>query len=350
MSKKFYTQITDGFVRDVKEKIKGASRIIITSHKAPDDDSVASSLGMYTYLVDYQKIPRDSVRILYTGERIDRWDYFKYWDKVEFVDDIANHLAGCDLLILLDGSGWMRFSRDEKIREFCGFTVCIDHHPTPEDRFDLHLVESNYSSAAEIVYKLFFENEELTKELSEILMMGILGDTGNFRYVEPKKVPVFDVAKRLVVEGNIKIESLLSKYSNIPYREYLVLAKLMSNSKLMNINGWPEFIVSWLSRDYMNENKFTDNEMAEGNGLFCQYLKGLKGINWGFAVTPRLDGSCSISLRSIPNSVSVRVMMEETKFGGGHDRAAGGKIPREEPKSAVAQMLSWMKKNKPVIN
>jgi phosphoesterase RecJ-like protein len=350
MDNKFYSEPNDEFVSQFKSKTLDAKSIVIASHIAPDEDSISSVLATHYYLTEVLKIDRNKVRILYTWEKVDNWNYFKRFSEIEFVDDIYKHIEGDDLVIFTDGSGWKRFSRIDDVRTLQNYVMCIDHHPTPEDKFNLHLVGTQYSSTAEIIYKLFFENEKLDKEICEIILMGILGDTGNFRFVKPDQAGVFIVAERLVREGKIIVESLQSKYQSISIPVYKTLQELMKNSRIEKVNNWPEFLVAYVTPEFIKENNLTDAQLSQSSGIFTPYLKGLKGIEWGVVVTPRLeDGSCKLSFRSIPNSVSVRDLAERMKIGGGHDRAAGAAIRRLKPEEAINILKDWMSANEPVI-
>src|SRR3989344_3412753 len=136
MKKKFYDRFDDEFVEEFKDLVKKNKSIVIVSHKSPDDDSISSVLGIYVYLTEFLKIDEAKIR---------------------------------------------------KINSFKGTTICIDHHPRPENKFDLHMVVTPCSSCAEMIYRLFFEKERLlNKETCEILLLGMIGDTGVFKFVDSK--------------------------------------------------------------------------------------------------------------------------------------------------------------------
>ncbi len=350
MKKKFYSEITEEFRILFDQKIKDSESIVIASHIAPDDDSISSVLSTHYYLTEILKIDKSKIRILYTWDKIDTWNYFERFSEIEFVDDIYKHIGEKETIIFTDGSGWRRFSRNSDIKQLKNYVICIDHHPTPEDRFDLHLVATSRPSTAEIIYKLFFENEELNKEICELILMGILGDTGNFRYVKPNQSETFLIAEKLVRKGQITVESLENKYRTISIPVYKTLQEIMKNSQIMKLENWPDFLVAYITPEFIEENNLNDSQISEASGIFTPYLKSLSGVDWGIVVTPRIvDKACKLSLRSIPNSVSVRSLMEEMKIGGGHDRAAGGSIQTVNPSEAIEILLNWMRANKPLI-
>ncbi len=348
--KRFFEQINQTFIDEFTNKVKAADTIVVSSHTSPDDDSISSLLGVYNHLVNNLKIDSQKIKIYYTGDRTDRWNYFENFEKINFVEDIADKLNDVDVLIVTDGSGWKRFSRKESVKKFKGYTICIDHHHTPEDKFDLHLVAKEFTSTSEIIYRLFYENQKLTKRICETILLGILGDTGNFRYLKPSDSGVFTIAERLVREGDIDIQTMQSMYQQIDQNVYKVLIELMKNSKITEVSNWPKFINSYVTLDFIKKEKINDNEVSSGSSIFTSYLTSIKGVAWGFVFTPKIsDNSGRLSLRSLPNSVSVRIMMEQMGIGGGHDRASGGKIYTQDHKKALRQLTDWMKINKPSL-
>ena len=353
MKKKFYDRFDDEFVEEFKDLVKKNKSIVIVSHKSPDDDSISSVLGIYVYLTEFLKIDEAKIRMIYSGKKTESWNYFKNYEKVEFVNDISEELKEENLLIILDASGWMRLSNDQKINGFKGTTICIDHHPRPENKFDLHMVVTPCSSCAEMIYRLFFEKERLlNKETCEILLLGMIGDTGVFKFVDRKTSSILKAANKLVDMGEVSIQELCSKFQKYSQESYEVLKELMKNSTFEEIDGWPKFIYSFVDLDFVKKNGFDDNMISQGSGLFVHnFTREVVGVDWGFSVTPKLiTNDYSISVRSLPGSVSARAFMERTKFGGGHDRAAGGKIAAENLRQALKIMMEWMKNNKPKLS
>ncbi len=351
MKKILYKKITKEFITSFEKRVKAAKLIGITSHFSPDDDSIASVLSVYHYLTGYLKIAKNKIKILYTGDLNNKWKYFENFNKINFVKDIADHVKNVDLMILLDGSFWNRFSRDEKVGNYKGVTFCIDHHPVLEAEFDFHLNVKEATSTAELVYKLFYDGKNLDKKRSEILLLGILGDTGNFEFIDSSKADILGIAEILIKSGNINVQTFISLYNKISEKEYFCLSCLISNSKIMEIPRWPKFMISFLETSFIKKNKLTDNETSYGAHTFMRYLRAINGVDWGIVITPRLhDQTHSISLRSQPGSINVREMMEKMKIGGGHDRAGGGKIKTFNTKKATDTILNWMRENKPTFS
>ncbi len=348
-----HTKITDQFRADFFKLVGEAKSICITTHMSADEDAIASILAAYRLLSD--KYPNKNVQVVYTGEANNRFRFFQSFEKIQFVPDLSDHLDKFDLLILLDGSNYYRFTpKPEKIKEFQGKTICIDHHSSPPDEFDLALISPQVPSTAEIIYLGFYKNVSIDKPLAEILLLGILGDTGNFSYLRPDQTETFLTAKRLVEEGNIEIASLQSRYRTLEPKILTALGKFIKNTRYHKVNNWPDFQTSFLDNDFTNENNLTDKEIGEAAEIYTAFfIRSIVGFSWGFTIRPKSNGECNVSMRSLPGSVNVRELVEQMGIGGGHDRAAGGTFRESgkilEAKECLEKVLVWMKENKPVI-
>lgn len=346
--KKLYTTVNQTFVKTFNQKVKSAHNIVVTAHISPDDDAISSVLSVYSYLTKYKNISQDKVRMIITGKPANRWSYFENFEKIQFVDDLANELENVDLLIMLDGSGLYRFSKLDTIREFKGYTICIDHHPNPEDKHDLHLLATNYTACAEILYLLFFKNIPFDKQTAEILFLGIWGDTGGMRFVRPDEKDAFPIVGNLVNKYELNIQTLTAQYQKIDMNIFSIISALMKNTSMNSVKGWPKFQWSYLEPKYLKKG-YTDNQYKTGYHAYMdQYLRMVDDADWGFVIIPKENGVCSISFRSLPGSVNVRKIAEKLN-GGGHDRAAGGEIKVKSPLKAYELLTDYMKKNKPVL-
>lgn len=348
-----HSEINNQFKRDFFALTDTAQSIVVTSHISPDDDSIASVLAMYRLLTD--KYPDKSVRMVYTGEQAGRYQYFQNFDRIEFVEDLADHLEGVDTLIMLDGGGFGRFTaRPEAMDSFTGKTICIDHHHNPTSRFDLSLICPSVYSTSEILYLQFFKELQISKQLAEILLLGILGDTGNFAYLDSSQTETFVTAKHLVEISGVRIQELQSHYRLLSPRVFTGVQELVKNTEFRQVVGWPDLQTSRVEREFIGRMHYTDKEISEASGIYVgHFLQAIVGYGWGFVISPKLDGSCGISLRSLPKSVNVRELVERMGIGGGHDRAAGGTFkvgedgkPREVDE-CLEEVLEWMRENDP---
>ncbi len=344
-----YSTYEAQFKKEFFEIISIAQNILITSHISPDEDSIGSVLAMYTLLND--TVSDANIRICYSGLPVTRFKSFSNFDKVEFVEDVAHEMKNIDLVIFLDGGQYSRFSRMPEKLKSVPKTICIDHHASIPDDFTLSLIDTSSVSTTELIYSLA-DGDKISKDFAEAILMGLLGDTGNFSFLPPEKSAVFDIAKKLVSIIEIPIDVFQSRYRAISQREFTLVGILIKNTRYIDTRDWPGAQYSFLDVENVEKGKYTDEEVSAANHIYMgAYLRSIEGYTWGFVVTPRTLGDWRISGRSLPGSVNVRKLFEELGIGGGHDRASGGSFKGENLTSeiCVQKIVEWMKKNKPSL-
>lgn len=347
-----YSKISPNFALDFFSLVNLASNIVITAHESPDEDSIASTLSVYEIISS--KYPEKNIRIIYSSDSANKYKVFRNFDKIEFVEDMADYVGSADLLIMLDGSNFSRFSKKTEILQSISKTICIDHHSSPVDKFTLSLIAPQFPSCVEVVFRSLFTDFKTDKPLAEIFLLGILGDTGNFTYLKADQSETLSLAQKLLEISQIEIQEFQSRYRNISQRVFEIIQELIKNTKYSSIENWPNFQYSYLDRNYTAINNFTNNEISEASHLYSsEYIRTIDGYTWGFVVTPNSNGDVNISCRSLPKSVNVRDFMERQKIGGGHDRASGGtfhKIDQPlEVVSCIDQTLKWIKSNNSIL-
>lgn len=334
--------------------ISDSESVVITAHFSPDDDSIASVLGVYTILKT--KFPEKNIRIIYTGEIVSRYSIFYNFDKIEWVDDMSKHLDGVGTIVLLDVAKFSRISHVFETAPSIKNTICIDHHGSAPDQFTISLIEPDYSSNSELIYKALGAEEYLDKNLAEIFLLGILGDTGNLTFIDGHQTEVFSIVKKLVEVGNIRIDSFLSRYRTIPKQIMPLLKEYVKNTKYEEVAGWPPIQYSYVTREFIKEYNFSDEDMSAASHIYMgQYLPRIEKQPWGFVFSPRNDGGVRMSSRSMQGSVNVRILSESLGIGGGHDRASGANFKGEngsvvETEECIEKVFEFMKNNKPVLS
>ncbi|KKT89418.1 MAG: DHHA1 domain protein [Candidatus Collierbacteria bacterium GW2011_GWD2_45_10] len=336
-----FSQVSAEFADKFFELVDSVTNIAVTAHVSPDSDSIASVLSVYEILTT--KYPEKNIRIIYSAEPQDHLRVFQNHDKIEFVPDIADHLDQTELLLMLDGGQYSRFSiYPEKLHRI-PYTICIDHHPSPISDFSLSLVVPSSSSCAQLVYLALCGDLTISPRLAEVFLLGILGDTGNFNYLKPNQTEILTIAKKMIEIANVEIQEFQSRYQSIPKRAFELVKELMKNTVFSTSPKWPDYQYSFIDKEVIDTGEFSDSEISEACGIYLShFLRTVKGFTWGFVITPRSSGECSISLRSLPRSVSVRDLMERTGLGGGHDRAAGGTFKKTDKDVEVSTSITWL--------
>lgn len=324
----------------LNELIDISSKILLVSHRNPDDDAVASLLGTYNYII--KQFKDKDIKIAIEGKFSKKWIGFNYFNKIESVENVMEESKKFDLVIFLDGNQYSRFSNySSQVLEGNFKSVCIDHHASPPSEFDYSLIDYSLPANACVVYKLFYEDlASFEKSDAELILFGILGDTANFVQINFKQTDVFGIVKRILEIGEIDIQEYLNRYDGFSIEAYRHIGNPISNLKIVpERNGIPAFLCTYIDMKVFEALWLDDSIMNELAHIFMDTnLRKVNGYRWGFIMYPKSNGEIKFSARSSSNNVNVRFLCQDLgayygRDGGGHDLAAGCSLPmREESK------------------
>lgn len=151
--------------------IERYSRIYIFSHVHPDGDA-AGAVGGLAELIRH-KFPDKKVYCI--GEE------HKLLSDLVPMDSVAEKSLHGALAIVLDTANIERISDDRW--STASFAIKIDHHPLHDAFGDIVWVDTEYASCCEMITELLVEwGGSTTATGAELLMHGIVTDTGRFRY------------------------------------------------------------------------------------------------------------------------------------------------------------------------
>lgn len=334
------------FKAQFDDAVRQAPRILITSHANPDDDSIASVLSTYYYLTEVLRLSCP-VEMAYEGNSQDanRYGSFLNYEKITFVDNLLDKVTPGTLVVIVDVSYFWRCLTSQLQDAQTFESISIDHHATNEGQANVLYFNAQLSSASETLFHLFYENSaSLTKPVAQILLVGILGDTGNFAYVTTEGLEVFDVAKTLIRATGEPIQQLQSRYDTDSLGKIQVYQKYLSHCAIEKMSGYPDYVFSYATADDLSG--FSEVDISSGKSMFTAMMRRIIGANWGFSISPDNLGSYYVSFRSIPECINVRKIAEAMPIGGGHDLAAGATIPADKASSieeAKEMVLNYMR-------
>ncbi|WKA52354.1 bifunctional oligoribonuclease/PAP phosphatase NrnA [Planococcus liqunii] len=172
------------------DTIKQYETIVIHRHVRPDPDAYGSQLGL-KYLLQHNYPEK---RILAAGEHDYTLDFMDFPDVIQDAD-----FKGA-LVIVTDTANTERV--DDQRYASGAKIIKIDHHPNDDAYGDVLLVDTNASSASELVYELFtygrdHENWTMPDSAARLLYAGIIGDTGRFLFPSTTQ-KTFAVAGELI--------------------------------------------------------------------------------------------------------------------------------------------------------
>lgn len=287
------------------DEVKDAKSIAISGHVRPDGDCVGSVMGLYLYL--QKEMPGAQIDIYLDKPA----DIFACISHIEDIKSEFNTDKVYDVFIVLDTVP-DRLGGAEPIYHNARNKINIDHHISNPGCGDVHVVEPERSSTAELLYDLM-NPEMIDEEIAKAIYIGIIHDTGVLRYsnTSPRTLQItaelikfgFDFSK--IIEDTFFEKTYLQ--TQIMGRAVLESVRFMDN----------RCIVSVVSRRMMEFYQATPKDL---DGIVNQ-LQSVKGVDCAIFMYETGVLEYKVSMRS---NGKVDVSAVAVKFGGGgHVRAAG---------------------------
>ncbi len=316
-------------IEKLKRLLERPSNVVIVSHTNPDGDAIGSSLAFaevlralghnptcivpnkFPYYLDW--IPRSKEIVIYRSDTEHRAE---------------RAVESADIIVCADMSSMSRLEDLSKVleAETKAARVLIDHHPTPDERFDLMFSYPESSSTAFIVYSLIeqaFGMEYLTPTVATQLYVGIMTDTGNFAF--SNLTPGLFRAVAALAETGIDIPKIYNNVYNSFTEGRARLLGYTINRKMKTLLKGTVAYMS-LTEDEMRRFWFQPGD----NEGFVNYPLTVKKMKMS-AMFSEQHEFIRVSLRS-RGDVDVNQFARRYFNGGGHRNAAGGKsfMPMKE--------------------
>ena len=326
--------------KELKNLLNSTSpkKIVITTHRGPDGDAMGSSLGLYHFLIQLKHevtviTPNSYARFLHwlpSNENV-----IVYEDNKEKADKITKE---ANLIFMLDLSEIDRLSTfANTISTSTATKVLIDHHQDPDRNIaELIFSDTTACSTAQLVYEAIDAmnmSNLINKEIAECLYVGIMTDTGSFKY-DSTTAKTHNIIAKLIDAGaeNSKIHDLI--YDNSTADRIKLLGYCL-NEKLLLYPENNAAIIS-LTAEELKRFNFKKGD-TEG---FVNYCLAIEGINLAGFITEK-EGIVKLSLRSKGN-IKVNEIAKKYFNGGGHINAAGGtsQVPVNETITILEEIIS----------
>lgn len=296
-------------------KLKMHRTVGVYSHIRPDGDCIGAQVAVCKWL------EKNGIKAFaFNDDAVPlnlKWlgDYYPIQEPEE------EDLEQCDAFLLLDGNSPTRFgSYAEYIKDDPKPTYMVDHHPDPQDGFDLSISVEEASSTCELIFHLFLQNDikQLDTEAAKALYTGILTDTGSLQYdsVTPETM---NIASELLRVGEFRPNEVAERvFSNKRLNQLHLLSMAMGTIELHEDN---QIATMYVTSEMLDETD-TTNDDCEG---FVAYPLSVTGIKAAILFKDLGEG-VKMSLRSKSNDVDVNKWAREIG-GGGHKKASGAWHP-----------------------
>lgn len=286
-------------IKKIYKKIKQYDTIVIARHIGPDPDAVASQIAL-----------RDSIRetfpnkkVYAVGNGVSKFKFLGHLDKINegelkdallIVTDVPN-------IHRIDG---ITFDKYKDV-------IKIDHHPIEDKMGSVEWVDTNASSASELVAELIIHSRlKLTKKVAENIFVGIVSDSNRFLLSSSRTLKlVADLIDKSKIKCNEIYPSLYRRpLCDVRFQGYIASTMTVTENGLGYMMVNPEDIAKY------NVDTSTASNMINDFNYIDEVLV------WTFITYDEKNDYYKINIRSrgpIINEIAGHYN------GGGHALASG---------------------------
>lgn len=304
------------------QAIWSAQKIVLACHINPDGDALGSMLGLGLGLETMGKhltyLSADGVP-----------ETLAFLPGVEKIQSTTER-HDFDLGIGLDAGDLKRLGVNADVITRAPLVMDIDHHVTGGQFGQVRLLDSASASTAELVYDLLLAlGIELTPELAQCLLCGVLTDTGSFRFSNTKQ-RTMEVGGALIAAGASPTVIYESVYENASFGAQKLLGRAMDR---MERSDDGKLVWSWVTRADFTELDATDKDT---DGV-ATALRAVRGAEVALFLREMPTGKLRVSLRA---KEPWDVAAVAAQFGGGGHKLASGCSLDGPPEVAVEALLA----------
>lgn len=208
-------------IKRIAKEIRRHKSFLITTHINMEGDALGSLLAMRGLLLSLAKSA-----VMVSADKVPaQYDFIPQARYVKRPSQIKKDRFDC--LIALDCSDpsrcrevMKRFAEDKTI-------INIDHHISNSRFADLNWIDPKASSTAEMVYRLYkYMGVALDKERALFLYIGLVTDTGSFRY--PNTSPFSHFMAGQLLRHGLKVNRIYRNiYENLKFEDLKLLNKVL---------------------------------------------------------------------------------------------------------------------------
>ncbi len=289
--------------------LNNAERVCIFCHIRPDGDALGSGLALYAALKNVGK----EVYMLCEDKVPEKLSFLPYANKVRA--SLPFEKSRLDTLIAVDCAepSRMGLSYGNMFAKFSGVTVNIDHHVSNSGYAKYNYVFNCTASCELMLEILDAAGFKTTKDIADLLAVGLLTDSGNFSHSDVSE-KTFLVASKLIAKGADFSNSNYLLFKRQTKARALLFGRVMN--KLRFFHDDKIAVVSISLDDLAACN--ADSAVTEG---MVDFPLSIDGIEVAMSVMEVKNGQYKISLRS---NGKVNVNAAAAQFGGGGHILASG--------------------------
>lgn len=299
--------------------IKRLKRIILTTHINPDGDALGSEIGFAEWLLSIGK----EVHIFNHSHTPENYRFLDTEHPVVEIFDASKHehiIKDADAFFLLDTNDPLRAKSLAPYLSSHKNPILIDHHLDPKDFAKERFIDTEATSTGEMIYRLITAAQKelggtITKKAAQALYVGIMTDTGSFRF--PRTVAeTFRICAELIDRGADPVFTYDRTYNSAKPSRVLLIGKCLSSLKFF-------FDDRLATQVIMQKDIAESGAIEEEVDGFVQFPLQVATVEFSIFILELKEG-WKVSFRSKGNRSAAEVSKH---FGGnGHFHAAGARI------------------------
>lgn len=224
-----------------------------------------------------------------------------------------------------------RSNRDEVFKK-CSKTFCLDHHASSTPLADFNVIIPETAATCQLVWQLFKALQKygliVDKAMAEAVYVGILTDTGGFRYSNTS-AETHIIASEIFALGADHYAISKQVFESNPLRSMKLKFAAMG---VANFSCGNRVAITYVDSKML---KSAGATLKDSDGI-VEELRNIDSVEVACLCKEQADGSVKVSMRS---KTSIDVSKIGMKFsGGGHKRAAGCTIHKP-----IAEAVKMMK-------
>ena len=291
----------------ILEEIKKAEKIVILAHEGPDGDAIGSAIAFNQALKSLGKNPDVIIP-----------EYSKNFDFLPDINAIkkSSNVKKYDLAIALDCADSKILKGYTEYFEKASKKIVIDHHSSNTMFGDINFVNPVAPACCQILIGMFEYFEiEITKEIGECIMTGIVTDTGGFSHNTTYET--FEFAAEIMRLG-VNISQIFRRGLYTRNKANLELHKKAMNRLEFLENGKIAFT-------YITEEDLKEvNAMQGDHEGIVELGRNVENVEVSIFLHATKNNCYKVSLRSqdYVDVANIAIMLG----GGGHQKAAAATV------------------------
>jgi bifunctional oligoribonuclease and PAP phosphatase NrnA len=305
------------------------ARFLVVSHVRPDGDAYGSTLALALAL-----------RALGKDVRVHNEDglspLFEFLPGTDGLRDKPTPPETDRIIIAVDCADQKRLGKTFDSWERTP-DVNIDHHISNPGYAKINLIDAETPATAQVLYDIIAALKwPLNADIAANLYVGIMTDTGSFRYRQTT-ARTFEIAAKLVAAGADPTDLAEGCYNSFRAERLLLVSEVLQGIHFTNQNRIAWFTLT--AEMYTRSGAIAD----ESEGLI-EHLQAVKSVQCSFLLEALPDGLTRASLRS-RGTVDVQKICQE--FGGGGHRLAAGLRTKLSPAELEKQLIEKISQQLP---